>query len=426
MPNNLPRVLIVSNNPLSTTENNGKTLASLFNAYDAQQIGQLYFQSDLPTVNIHSYFRITDSDTAKRVFLPRNSVGRIVHPVTSLSKVSSYNPTSRLKKSSFLRYIREMLWLPVLNNSELLRWSDSVRPQIVFFLAGDSLFAYKIVELLCSRYSIPRVVYVTDDYISKTKSISPFFWIRRHDIEQALRIAANKSILFLTISDKMRRVFKNLFDVDSCIFRNEMVSMTRQTGEALIRREDEPVVLVYAGGLHYNRWNVLAQLAHAIQASNNICQTKLHLNIYCTQKVNNRVVRALNIPSASSYLGSVTRSELEKIYVDCQVLVHVEAFDKRSRDAVALSFSTKITEYLALNRCILAVGPSEVASIEYLMDCAICITNPSSITTQAVGQLVDPMFRAKYASLAEEKVKHGEAHGITSKEFSERLRMIVQ
>lgn len=426
MDSSLPRVLIVSNNPLSTTENNGKTLTSLFSAYDAQQICQLYFQSALPTEIISSYYRMTDSDTVKYFLSARNSVGQVVHPEVSLNEGSGYNPTSLLKRSNFLRYIRELFWQPVMNSGRLLEWSDSMRPQIVFLLAGDSLFTYKIANMLCSRHNIPLVVYVTDDYISKNIRLSPFFWIRRNKIEKALRYAVSKSIIFLTVSEKMRKVYKNLFGIDSNIFRNETVSVSLQTEKAPPLREDEPVVLVYAGGLHYNRWKVLVKLAQAIKASNITCQTQMQLNIYCTQKVNNRVVRALSIPSASSYLGSISQSELEKIYTDCHVLVHVEAFDKRSREAVALSFSTKITEYLSMSKCILAVGPIEVASIEYLVDCAFCITEQSSITAQSVGQLTGPMFRAKYASLTEKKAKHGESHGITSKEFSERLRMIKQ
>ena len=61
----LPRILIVSVNPLSDTSNNGKTYASFFRGYPSDRIAQLYFHREMPDSPVCSqYFRISDDDIA--------------------------------------------------------------------------------------------------------------------------------------------------------------------------------------------------------------------------------------------------------------------------------------------------------------------------------------------------------------------------
>lgn len=58
-----PRILIVSVNPLSTTSNNGKTIASFFESYPKEKLAQLYFHREIPTSNVcQNYYKISDED----------------------------------------------------------------------------------------------------------------------------------------------------------------------------------------------------------------------------------------------------------------------------------------------------------------------------------------------------------------------------
>ena len=53
---------------------------------------------------------------------------------------------------------------------------------------------------------------------------------------------------------------------------------------------------------------------------------------------------------------------------NADVLVHTEAFDKYNKSLVRCAISTKIMDYLSVGRCILAIGPRDISSIEYLSD----------------------------------------------------------
>ena len=62
-------------------------------------------------------------------------------------------------------------------------------------------------------------------------------------------------------------------------------------------------------------------------------------------------------------------------------VIHTESFDEMERKKVAYSVSTKIADSLASGTPILAYGPSEVASIEYLRknNSAFCANSESEL-----------------------------------------------
>ena len=53
---------------------------------------------------------------------------------------------------------------------------------------------------------------------------------------------------------------------------------------------------------------------------------------------------------------------------EADILLHVESFNEKMKKYTRLSISTKIPEYLASKRLIIAIGPVDIASIEYLKD----------------------------------------------------------
>ena len=77
----------------------------------------------------------------------------------------------------------------------------------------------------------------------------------------------------------------------------------------------------------------------------------------------------------SFFMGAVASSEIEAIQKDADILVHAEGLDFKSRLQVHQSFSTKIVDYLKNARAVFAIGPEDVASIDYF------IGNYSAVTS---------------------------------------------
>jgi hypothetical protein len=108
----------------------------------------------------------------------------------------------------------------------------------------------------------------------------------------------------------------------------------------------------------------------------------------------------IEVAGAAGYMGSLSKDELNEVIREADVLVHVESFDRNSIESTRLSVSTKIPEYLAMGRPVLAVGPPDVASMEFLRDAACCVTSIGSIDAAVQGLLSDETQREMWAAKA--------------------------
>ena len=67
---------------------------------------------------------------------------------------------------------------------------------------------------------------------------------------------------------------------------------------------------------------------------------------------------------------------------EAKFTLHVEAFDDNAKERTRYSLSTKIAEMLRSRTCIIAYGPSDIASMEYLAEneAALILGAPQEIT----------------------------------------------
>lgn len=89
---------------------------------------------------------------------------------------------------------------------------------------------------------------------------------------------------------------------------------------------------------------------------------------------------SLNVNGCSCIRGGIPQSQVFMEQENSDILVFIESFENRT---ARLSFSTKITDYLSSNRCILAIGPKDISSIEYFIqqDSALVCTTPLEVET---------------------------------------------
>ena len=97
-----------------------------------------------------------------------------------------------------------------------------------------------------------------------------------------------------------------------------------------------------------------------------------------------------------------TDQEIKKALADADILVHVDPFSLKERCIWRLSFSTKIVDYLSSSRAILAIGPQDVASMQYLIDndVALCVTDIQKIDRVLNNISKDRSCLNKYAEKA--------------------------
>lgn len=392
----MKKILIISNNVLSSQNNNGKTLLSFFKNLPKQNITQLYFSGENVEGNYASeYYRISDHDVLNSLYLRGGKAGAELNYKEKYSgkfqeeKYKSLNDL--IKKSDSARLIRELVWkCSRIDHVALFKWIDKISPDLIFFCAGDSLFAYDIYQAVCNHTPVTKkAIYITDDYVAPRKKLSLSWWLRRNLIYSKMKNAVINSDIFVTISEEMRSEYKKLFGKDSIVSFNMSENIKIENFKKEIRSD---FLLVYAGGLHFKRWETLAQLAKALKKFNKENNRSVTLEVYSHQFVEQGIKDKLNILGASKFCGGLDAKGVQRVLNNADVLVHVESFSKECIESTRLSISTKIAEYISVDSKILAIGPSKVASMRFLDGHACCINSFEEIPDKLNSFLIDKRY----------------------------------
>ena len=370
----------MSHNALSDTQSNGKTISAFFHHWDRDSLAQVYLTTDVPDYTVcGKFFQINDFDLLKRFFGRKSFQGRMVDEslVPSLiaikKEVKNHGALVKIRRnvSPFFRFLRDVIWtVGGFKTHALKTFIDDFRPDIVFFQSSGGVFAFSLTRWICKSYNIPLIMQTTDDYVTGFATLDLFFWIQHVRLNSAYRWAVNYSTCIVAIGEKMANEYKDRFGGNYLVAMNSVpeIDLPKYTGG------NDTVYFVYAGNLGLNRWKILVLIASCLEELRREEGLKGHLSIYSLIEPNPDELILMNQSGCSSYEGSLNTQELNEVKSRSDVLVHVEAFDKKNMHITRLSISTKIPEYLASGRCIFAVGPNDVASMQYLEDYDLGVT----------------------------------------------------
>lgn len=395
------RILIISNNALSLTSNNGKTLWSLFEDYPKKNINQLFTREELPSLVINSYYRITNKDVIKGRISKEHRGGEIC-TVSSTEQEEAYKvSTPSIRRTSLNCLLREMLWLGGWKSKKLDEWIKSVNPDIIFFVAGDTLYSYRICEYIANRTKASVNVYITDDYICKRSKENIFDALKRRLVLKRLREIIGKTHSFFTISDKMRAEYLNLLGKDSMPVFN--ISERLYKNEYNNGDERNELLFIYTGSLYYGRDEILIEIAKRLSELSRDCNNLIKLEVYSNQEPDKSIVDKLMDTRVALYGGSLNKDSLIEKLNKADVLLFVESFATEQIEKTRLSLSTKISEYLSVGKPIIAVGPASIGSMEFLSDAAICINNFDDLSSKLKFVITDKSLREMYGRRAIKK-----------------------
>lgn len=394
----MKKILIISNNVLSSQNNNGKTLLSFFKDHPKSHLAQLYFSSEeLDGDYVSTSYRISDEDVLKSVFSYKVKAGAELDYIKNSDEILKKEPskikTGNFKGSNVVRLLREAVWkISSIDHDRLFKWISDFNPDVIFFCAGDSLFAYDIYQTVCSYLpNVKKVVYITDDYILPRETLNLFWLLRRRLTYSKMKKAVVEANVFVTISEEMRIEYKKLFNKDSILAFNMSTDLKIDNFKKTARSD---LLLVYAGGLHFKRWGTLAVLARALKRFNNENNRKVTLEIYSHQNIDNDILKEIEIQRVSKFCGSLDENGVRYVLNNADILVHAESFEKECIESTRLSVSTKIAEYISIGSNILAIGPSSLASMRFLASNAVCINDFDTVNFK-VKELLDHDFSFK-------------------------------
>jgi len=379
------KVLILSHNALSNQQNNGKTLEAFFKDWDKNCLAQIYLQPETPDFDFcDNYFRLTDYEVLNNI-ISRGKVGKTIKSSFDLNNSKSFNPIvtklyndrkdtmhrrglNKLIHSAFVSRVpifvlaREFIWmLSKWKTLELRKWIQDFSPDVLFFQGSSGIFGYNIALWICNEFNIPMILQLTDDYtigiyeFSLIEKIYKFFY--RGIFKKAISISKK----VIVISGEMEAEYKKKYGGNYTILMN---SIDRD----ITRVEPNSLRFLYAGNVSINRWETLLKIGVALDQINQRKSKSLFLDIYTPNLLQNDIKAKFDKVNSINYRGTLNQDELTYEIQNSNILIHVESFNKRMKKITRLSISTKIPEYLASKRFILAVGPSDVASIKYLSE----------------------------------------------------------
>lgn len=390
----MKRLLIISNNVISETNNNGKTILSFIDGMKDAEIAQLYFSGEVPRVEGFTYFQITDKDIIGG-FINSSKRGKSRDVVFDNSQVDDFSIRNKVGRNDVTLIIRDILWIIHWKSKQLEEWLDAFMPQAIFFVAGDGLFPYVICNSIKRKYNSRLTVYVTDDYIMPIKNEKVLHKIRRKKIYESLKSTLSIADSFYTVSKMMHDAYIKELGYDSYIAFN----MTEDLYDPVKNDRDE-IYLIYTGSLYYKRDEIIGELAKEISNLNQNNPIQAKLIVYSNYEPTEKQKKKFLIDEVSFFGGSLNKTDLKKVLNKADILVFVESFDIKHIEKIKYSISTKVSEYMSVGKPIFAIGPNNVGSMKYLSDIAICCNRSELIKNKLEIILNDVKIREEYGNKA--------------------------
>lgn len=368
------RILIIANNALSETSNNGKTYRSFIQSMDRKNIAQFYTgTNEYPDEKCClNFYRVTDFQQIKGILKfwrpVKNSHNDLMRKICEegLGGLQCSNGVARLKKSAKnLSFVRDLIWsFNKWDNYEFNYWIKEFNPTHIFAVLGGGIALHRAVRRLSRRYKIPYSVYFTDDYVlnnNATNLIQKLYFRRtRRGYFKTLK-SADKAFV---IGERMKVAYEEFFSRNFRILVNGIHFDDKQKNKIIPLLQHEPVVISYIGGLHLNRWKTIVKFA---ELTKHLSEYVFDIRVFCVAPPSEEILeefKRLNI----RYCGCLTAEGVKEETRKSHIMLHVESFDETSRIYTKYSVSTKIPEYMSSMRGVIAFGPYEISSIQLFID----------------------------------------------------------
>lgn len=404
--NDLPKVLIVSRGVWDDA-GTSSTSSNIFMNYDGKKLSQIYIETKKPNTPLcHSFFQISEYSLIKKIYKWGTKTGQRVDSTykedTDAARKEAYTMQYvRGHRCYAFNILRELLWhLDGWKSKELRSFIHDEQPNVLWITGSPLILMNRLSQYVIKQSGKPYCIYEMDDvYSYKNCGKNPFRYIYRFFLRHRVRNLIKGASQVFVISPKMKQEFDALFEINSIVLTKGIDFTNSHFKEVSVSK---PINMVYAGNLIYGRLSTLERLVTSLDDINK--QTKqIILSIYTgtviPEDIRNKMTRNGNV----IFHEPVPYKQVAEIIQESDVVLFAETFEKKKRNLARLSFSTKLTDYLAGGKCLLAIGPDDIAPMDYLIsnDAAITITKEQEIL-EKLRYLLTPGVIELYAQKAYE------------------------
>ncbi len=387
-------ILVITRSAINRNDNMGNTIDNIFRGKKNINVHNIYMRAEQYKNDLcKTVYQISEQDLIKNPF-SRIECGFEITDNTKISNKQEndekicYDVAKKLNLYS-LWYFRELLWgLGNWRNKSLEDYIKRINPDVIFMPSFGCWYPYKVLFYILGIKQTRVILFHADDnYSMKQFRLSPLFWTYRLNLRRWIRKAVKISDINFCISELQKKEYDKALNIDSLILRKTPKISFNKYNKI---EEGKTVQIVYTGNISSGRWKTIALVGKAIDKMNSQ-KLKAQINIYTASTISKKIDSVFKSIKCLKLLGPVPASEIPSIQSNADILLHAESFSLKDKLEVRLSFSTKIIDYMQSGKCILAVGPHDIASIDYFVSNNIpyCITNRLDIKTKVENLVMD-------------------------------------
>ena len=282
-----------------------------------------------------------------------------------------------------------------LSMEALVKICQDFQPEAIYYRPVDYPLLAEAAKLLISKLGVPYAIHMMDDWPER---------LREQDIglyallDNELRRLLPGAAVRWSICDKMSREYESRYGCRFEVLANGVDIKESDISDDLMKAhsENEKVVVRYMGGLA-NDMSFLSVLDVARAISDLCSKVPIQFEINTMNWFLARAKKECEKLRGVSVSGPVPYSEYHRTMAESDILLIAYNFDPASIKYTRLSLANKMPECLAAGTPILAYGPQEVASIEYLQlaGCASMVTsrNFDLLKNQILRLIKDRSYR---------------------------------
>ena len=366
----------------STVSSN--TYISLFDDYPRDNKAALFIREEFAdSMCCARYFQISEQRIIKSVFHRNYRTGREINPGESptIQDIQEIQNKEKLYRSNrgrkaIMLFFRELIWkLGKWRTDELDVFLDDYAPDVIIFSFEGYIHFNRLCRYVVKKTGAKAIGYIWDDtftYKSVPKRIG--LKIYRFFQRRSLLRTARYCNAFWAISPKTKEEADQFFGINSIVVTKPILSLNegyKLTISPIIR-------IVYTGNLAIGRFDTLTMLSDSIRRINSprkVFVVDVYTSTYLDFAQKGRLCEDIHIHKP------VPPADVIQLQRCADVLLFLEGLENYNKAIARLSFSTKITDYLSAGRCILALGPNDIAPMEYLKNekAALCASTRDEI-----------------------------------------------
>ena len=425
----LPRVLVVGTNPWRE-DGTAHTLKNIFSCWEPNKLALIYTKSGLPYTNVASrFFQISENLILKNLIKPWKPIGQEVKSTEIVDTKLTVEENARYAKahknpSMLLTICREFVWLLGHWRSKALNnFIKDFNPELLFIPIYPTVYTSWIQKYVIRKTKKPFACYLADDNYSYDSCKGFFSYLHRFWLRKNVRWLSTHCNQMYVIVEKEKEDTDKLFGTDSLILTKSIDFTNRPFAPHPLNK---PIKFVYTGSLIIGRDKTMAMIADAINEVNKD-GIKAELDIYSKDEPVAEVMARLN-NGASHHRGFIQRDQVDRVQQEADVVVFAEALEGKAANIARLSFSTKITDYLANGKCILAVGKKDIAPIDYFErnDSAIIAYSKQEIFQKISSIVNTPGLIAEYSKKAYDCAVKNHDKKMVDARFIESMVKVVE